>query len=295
MYLVDIIPGPHEPPLTTLNHYLTPLVDDFLDFWHPGVQFSWTNGYKHGRLVHCAIVCIVCDLPAACKISGFRPSSHSHFCAICHCTHQSHGYGDINYHLWHRRTKEECLASAKTFKDAETKLEQDTAFTTRGVKWSELLRLPYFNPTRFVVIDAMHNLFLGLINQHFQNILGYRLNKDKEQSDSTIKVNFMDSQWDSLKEVEKKDCKRLLEWLRMPLNMELNMMEGHDNWLKKFSGLRLMVLQLASAELKCQALPSDECKAKSIMLEVFCIGYVILYHISISPIDNLSSVNLRLR
>ena len=79
MCLVGIIPGPHEPPLTTLNHCLTPLVDDFLDFWHPGVWFSRTNGYKHGRLVHCAIVCIVCDPPAAHKTSGFGPSSHSHF------------------------------------------------------------------------------------------------------------------------------------------------------------------------------------------------------------------------
>jgi hypothetical protein len=37
MCLVGIIPGPHEPPLTTLNHYLTLLVDDFLDFWDPGI------------------------------------------------------------------------------------------------------------------------------------------------------------------------------------------------------------------------------------------------------------------
>ena len=29
MCLVGIIPGPHEPPLTTLKHFLTPLVDDF--------------------------------------------------------------------------------------------------------------------------------------------------------------------------------------------------------------------------------------------------------------------------
>jgi hypothetical protein len=29
MCLVGIIPGPHETPLTTLNHFLTPLVDDF--------------------------------------------------------------------------------------------------------------------------------------------------------------------------------------------------------------------------------------------------------------------------
>ena len=46
----------------------------------------------------------------------------------------------------------------------------------------------------------------------------------------------------------------------MPLNSEINTMEGHNSWLKKFSGLRLTVLQLASDELKCQALPTDERK-----------------------------------
>jgi hypothetical protein len=31
-----------------------------------------------------------------------------------------------------------------------------------GVKWSELLRLPYFNPVCFTIIDPMHCLFLGI-------------------------------------------------------------------------------------------------------------------------------------
>ena len=30
-----------------------------------------------------------------------------------------------------------------------------------GVRWSELLRLPYFDPVRFVTVDPMHCLFLG--------------------------------------------------------------------------------------------------------------------------------------
>ena len=93
MCLVGIIPGPHEPLLTTLNHYLTLLVDNFLDFWDPGMRFSQMDGHKNGRLVHCTIVCLVCDLLAARKTSGLGPISHSHFCAICHCTHQNHGYG----------------------------------------------------------------------------------------------------------------------------------------------------------------------------------------------------------
>ena len=32
----------------------------------------------------------------------------------------------------------------------------------KHVKWTELLRLPYFNPIRHYVIDPMHNLFLGI-------------------------------------------------------------------------------------------------------------------------------------
>ena len=158
MCLVGIIPGPRESSLMIINHYLTPLVDDFLDFWHPGVQFSRTDGYKHGRVVCCAIVCVVCDLPAARKTSGFGPSSHSHFCAICHCTRQIQGYNDTDYHLWRRRTKEECLASAKAFYKAESKSEQGTAYASSGIQWSELLRLPYFDPTCFVMPCTIYSL-----------------------------------------------------------------------------------------------------------------------------------------
>src|ERR1051325_9500163 len=31
-----------------------------------------------------------------------------------------------------------------------------------GVRWSEFLRLPYFDPIRFLIIDPMHCLFLGI-------------------------------------------------------------------------------------------------------------------------------------
>src|SRR5271169_4985942 len=30
------------------------------------------------------------------------------------------------------------------------------------VRWSEMLRLPYFNPIRHLIVDPMHNLFLGI-------------------------------------------------------------------------------------------------------------------------------------
>ena len=191
---------------------------------------------------------------------GFEPASHSHFCAICHCTHQNDGYGDINYHAWHRCTMEECLASAKAFNDAETKSKQNAAFASSSIKWSELLCLPYFDPTQFVIIDAMHNLFLGLINKHFQNILGICLNNNQEESSPVINVHFTDPRWDILTEAEKKDSQQLLAWLRLLLNQQLKTMEGYNSWFKKFSGLCLTVLELASHETECPALPSDEHK-----------------------------------
>ena len=58
----------------------------------------------------------------------------------------------------------------------------------------------------------------------------------------------------------KRESTRLLAWLRMPLNQELNTTEGYDSWFKKFAGLHLMGLQLASVKIGCPALPTDKCK-----------------------------------
>ena len=102
IFLAGVIPGPHEPPLTAINNFLRPLVDHFLDFWDPGVYYNRTHGHPQGQLVRNAIVCVVCDLPAARKTSGFVSAAHQHFCSICECTHKANGYGDTNPSSWKR-------------------------------------------------------------------------------------------------------------------------------------------------------------------------------------------------
>ena len=42
-----------------------------------------------------------------------------------------------------------------------TQEERNRAESNYGARFSELLRLPYFDCIRFTVIDPMHNLFLG--------------------------------------------------------------------------------------------------------------------------------------
>ncbi len=173
MFLYGIIPGPHEPPLDCMNHYLKFLIDEFLECWSPGVRFSRTHQYFYGRVALCALVCLVCDLVGARKTMGFGAVNHTQLCALCQCKRGLSGPELTDMHSWQRRTNEDYRASAQRYLDAQDDRERETIFKETGIRWSELLRLPYFDPSRFVVIDAMHNLFLGLIKEHFE-ILGIR-------------------------------------------------------------------------------------------------------------------------
>jgi len=61
--------------------------------------------------------------------------------------------------------------AAVRWRDADSKKECDRIFMETGVRWSELLCLPYWDPTRFLIIDSMHNLFLGLTWFHFRDLI----------------------------------------------------------------------------------------------------------------------------
>ncbi|KIK22681.1 hypothetical protein PISMIDRAFT_11400 [Pisolithus microcarpus 441] len=50
-------------------------------------------------------------------------------------------------------------------------------------RWSELLRLPYWDPTRFVVVEAMHNFFLGDLQHHCRKVFG--MNADVKSAAGT--------------------------------------------------------------------------------------------------------------
>jgi hypothetical protein len=60
---------------------------------------------------------------------------------------------------------------AEEWLEAPSKAARGRVFARTGVRWSELLRLPYWDPTRAVVVDGMHNLFLGLVQFHVRSVL----------------------------------------------------------------------------------------------------------------------------
>jgi hypothetical protein len=256
MFLSGVIPGPKEPPLTALNHYLKPLVDDLIDFWEAGVKFSRTYNYETGRLVRCALVLLVCDLPAARKAAGFASAAHEHFCSVCHCTRSQHGYGDLDYHAWRRRTNCECRSFASRFEAAKDEDTRADLFKQSGIRWSELLRLPYFDIVQCVVVDAMHNLFLGLIKEHFTSILGIGSLRIQEDSVLSIKfslapTNFTDN--------EKKSVEKLKRWFEAPASKVFS--TEREVAINKLKSIHAKALRFACDELGCP-LPSPDVNGK---------------------------------
>lgn len=60
------------------------------------------------------------------------------------------------------KNAEEIKNNALAWKDCKTDDQHQKHVSETLVRWSEIHRLPYFNPVRFLVIDPMHCLFLGI-------------------------------------------------------------------------------------------------------------------------------------
>jgi hypothetical protein len=161
MYLAGIIPGPKQPSLENLNHYIRPLMNDLVDAWERGIKFSKTACYPNGRLTCCAVALVVCDLPAA----------RHFYCSACDCYHKS-TYGRVDFENWTPRDRDKLRAYAEQWRDAATSAECEALFKAHGVRYSELWHLPYWDPSRQLVIDLMHCLLEGLVPHHTHNLLG---------------------------------------------------------------------------------------------------------------------------
>lgn len=255
MFLAGIVPGPKEPPLDCINPYLRPLVDDLVGFWDPGVHYSRTFKFPQGRKVHCAIVALVCDLPAARKTAGLSAHSHNFFCSVCYCTKAIHGYKNTEYHSWRRRTDTEYRVQAAKWKAAKDEKEAQDIFDEKGVRCSELIRLPYFDFVLYVVIDGMHNLFLGLIKLHFEGILGLRERKSKkkkkgnqieEQPERGITV-CLSEKWKNFSVKEQVSVEKLHQYLEGPMTAELQVDRGI--WVARLVPLHKRSLHFVCAEL----------------------------------------------
>ena len=165
LLIISILPGPNEVRLHKINHYLAPMVDELESLWG-GMTLNRTYEYREGRQIRAALILVSCDIPAARKICG-----HISALAACHRCEKRGNYENHQHNFAGMEDMDEWFIARDSSQHCQNAIgwrrcNSDAARTRfvkqTGVRWSELLRLPYFDPIRFLTVDPMHCLFLGI-------------------------------------------------------------------------------------------------------------------------------------
>jgi hypothetical protein len=161
MIILGILPGPTEPSLHQLNHYLAPIVDQLKSFWE-GETLDRTFEHSSGRLIKCAVIACCCDIPAARKLCGH--ASANICCHRCLKVARNRNFGGLDdIEEWFvAKDADDHRAAALEWRKCKSNETRKRHVKNSHVRWTEMLRLPYFDPIRFLPVDPMHNLFIGI-------------------------------------------------------------------------------------------------------------------------------------
>ena len=190
--IVGIIPGPSEPQ-RHMNTFLRPLVDELLQPWE-GVLMKIPR-FTTPKLVRCALLCVACDMPAGRKACGFLAHSATLGCTKCLKkfvgTVVSKDYSGFDRSGWIKRTGSSHRSSAQQSTKARTASEKAKLESSVGCRYSELLKLPYFDAPRMLVVDPMHNLYLGTAKRMVKLWMEFQLLKQSQLVGIQEKIDTM--------------------------------------------------------------------------------------------------------
>ena len=180
--LVGILPGPSEP--RNVNSFLEPLVEELTEFFD-GKELR-VHGVHSTAKVRCALLCAACDLPAGRKLCGFLSYTATYGCSRCLVQFPGEvGNKDcsgFNRDSWPKRSVAQHRVVASEIRECNTMTSVAEKESSSGYRYTKLLDLPYFSPTRMLVVDPMHNLYLGTGNHMLKRYL------DRSGHDIGVKV-----------------------------------------------------------------------------------------------------------
>ncbi|GET61562.1 hypothetical protein GLOIN_2v1849215 [Rhizophagus irregularis DAOM 181602=DAOM 197198] len=165
---LGFLPGPKEAGLERINHYLVPIVDELLELWK-GWKVPKTHQFSNGLEIKVALIVGSSDTPATRKLFGHGSAVMK--CYRCDkCTtyseefRKTHYGGMQDYNEWVTKPADLLLHRqyAHEWLQCNSKSSREAHFKVHGIRWTEVLRLPYMDPIRFAVVDPMHCLFLGV-------------------------------------------------------------------------------------------------------------------------------------
>lgn len=168
IYVAGVIPG--HPSLDQINRYLDLLIDELMTLWEPGVFFSRTTKYNLGRLYRALIIPLICDMLAARQVLGQAAATSHNCCTLCDIDLQDIDIVDAGE--WPEKDWNHMRECAIKWRDAASETEQDMYFRAYGIRWSALLRLPYWDATKYAVVDSMHTIDLLLLSHQCRQLFG---------------------------------------------------------------------------------------------------------------------------
>jgi hypothetical protein len=170
--------------MITIFHLIEPVVDSFLKYGDGIGQLVPTVRHADGIWVHVKIAPLIADLEGACKVSGFLTTSATYFCSFCLCT--SAQMEDVDLSAWRPREGAEVRAQADRWLNTPTKSGREALATQYGVRWTPLLRLPYWDPVKHVMLGFMHNWLEGILEDHLRILWGIGVPDDVQKATGEI-------------------------------------------------------------------------------------------------------------
>ena len=117
MYLAGVIPGPGKPSLDQINHALSLVVTELLEFWK-GVYYTVIFASLSGCLTKGAMIPLVCDMLSARQLAGLSSATSTLFCTFCHLTIQD--IENLDKSTWPVRDLVAQIERAKRWRDCES-------------------------------------------------------------------------------------------------------------------------------------------------------------------------------
>jgi hypothetical protein len=148
-----------------INTYLEPLINDLIKLWK-GIQIDQ-------EVLRAALLCVTADLPALRKVTQFLGHKADLGCSRCNFRAEREpgtigASGKMSYFTkgtCAARNHSETIAQAIEHQLATSKSAAATIAQKNGVRYSELLRLPYFDIVRMTTTDPMHTFLLGIVKK----------------------------------------------------------------------------------------------------------------------------------
>ena len=156
---------------------------------------EWCSTASSRTVIRATLLGVSCDMPALRKVSQFLGHKADLGCSRCTFMAEREpstrgACGKMSYFTRSEasgRTMEQVRIHAIEYQRARSKAEAQAIQKKNGVRYTELLRLEYFDIIRMMITDPMHTFLLGMVHNEVKLCLSSMSANNATEFQSRIK------------------------------------------------------------------------------------------------------------